>query len=267
MDGYLIFTLVVRIDGDRICLQTTGRKFFVKAYAIIPARAGSKGVPNKNIRDLAGHPLLAWSIAAATLARSIERVIVSTDSEKYAEIARQYGAEVPFLRPAELATDTSPDKAFLLHTALWLQKNDARPPDVFIHLRPTSPLRDPAILDKAIATFELAPQATSLRSAHEAPESPAKWFSLNADGYFSGFIGNQWLDAPRQACPRAYIPDGYVDIVRVSVLLKQQELYFPHMLAFIAPPCHEVDTEEDFSYLSYEVGMGHHLLAWLNQQE
>lgn len=233
-------------------------------YAIIPARSGSKGVPGKNIHPLGGHPLFAWSIAAAKQSRFIRRVFLSTDSEDYASLAVRYGAEAPFLRPSSLAGDRSPDRDFFVHALEWLQQHESVVPDIWVHLRPTTPLRDPALLDEAIERFVRNPDATSLRSGHEASESPAKWFKLNTDGSFSGLMGNKWLNAPRQECPKGYIADGYVDLVRSAVILASEEMYFPRMLAYISPPTRELDTREDLAYLEYEVQSGHVLLSYLH---
>ncbi|HON56846.1 MAG TPA: acylneuraminate cytidylyltransferase family protein, partial [bacterium] len=111
----------------------------MKIYAIIPARGGSKGVPDKNIRLLKGYPVIAYSIVACKLSKKIDRIIVSTDSEKIAQISKKYGAEVPFLRPAEFATDISPDLGFMKHAVDWFEINEKNIPDFFIHIRPTTP--------------------------------------------------------------------------------------------------------------------------------
>ena len=111
-----------------------------EVVALIPARAGSKGVPGKNIRLLGGYSLLAWSIAASLKTKSIDRVIVSTDSEEYATLARELGADVPFLRPAELSGDRSTDYDFVLHSLNWLRENSSEP-DYIVHIRPTTPFR------------------------------------------------------------------------------------------------------------------------------
>ena len=233
-------------------------------YAIVPARSGSKGVPDKNIRELGGHPLLAWSIAAAKQSSLVDRVLVSTDSEEYASIAVRYGAEAPFLRPASLSGDRSLDRDFFIHALDWLQKYENSTPNIWVHLRPTTPLRDPRVIDEAINRFIREPGATSLRSAYEAPESPAKWFKLNDDGSFCGLMGNRWLNMPRQECPKGYIPDGYVDLVRSERIRESEDMYFPRMLAYMSPPVREVDTAEDLAYLDYEVRKGHILLDCLN---
>ncbi len=233
-------------------------------YAVIPARSGSKGVPHKNIRSLAGHPLLAWSIAAAKLSKYIERVVVSTDSEQYAEIARIYGAEVPFLRPQHLATDSSVDRDFLVHVVDFFQEKEQFSPPMLALLRPTTPLRNPVCIDEAITLFA-ASSATSLRSAHECSESPAKWFQKDGK-YFKGLMGNKRLDLPRQQCPPAYIPNGYIDIVRSEHIIVHEDMHFPHMLAYVSPVGHEVDTVEDMEYLEYLAQKENILRPWLDSQ-
>lgn len=224
--------------------------------AIIPARSGSKGVPGKNVRLLGGYPLIAYSIAAAKLAQRIGRVIVSTDSEEMAAVASEYGAEAPFLRPAELAQDHSTDLDFMLHAIRWFHENEGLLPDYLIHLRPTTPLRDPQIVDTAIEEIIHHSEATSLRSAHPASESPFKWFRKDAHGYFAGLFkeyNNDFLNNPRQDFPDAYIPDGYVDVVKPVFILNANQLYGERMLGFTSPWCTEVDTLNDFDWLEYDL--------------
>ncbi len=224
--------------------------------AIVPARGGSKGVPGKNLRLLGGYPLLAYSLAAAVLSSRIRRVIVSTDSETIAAIAREYDAEVPFLRPPELAQDNSTDLDFMLHAIYWFQKHERAVPDYLVHLRPTTPLRDPQQIDAAIDVLQARPEATSLRSAHPAPESPFKWFRQDPAGYFRSLfdgISNEMLNNPRQAFPEAFIPDGYVDVVKPAVILASGLLHGEKMLGFESPRCTEVDTVTDLELLELEL--------------
>ena len=224
--------------------------------ALIPARGGSKGVPRKNIRPLAGHPLVAYSIAAARLASRIDRVVVSTDDEEIAEIGRRYGAEVPFLRPAPLAADSSPDRDFVLHAIDWFAEHD-RAPSLLVHLRPTTPLRDPRLIDDAIDRLIANAEATSLRSAHEAAESPFKWFTLGSDGYYHGFrppgTEQDFENLPRQAVPRVYVPDGYVDVLRTDIVVRSANIHGPKILAYVSPSCVEIDTLEDVEFLEYRL--------------
>ena len=135
----------------------------LKAVALIPARSGSVRVPHKNIRRLGGHPLIAYTIAAARASGVFEAVVVSTDSEDYARIARHYGAEVPFLRGAEMAGSTSPDIAWVLH-ALDALEGQGRSFDAFSILRPTSPFRKPETIQRAWAAFTGADGIDSLRA-------------------------------------------------------------------------------------------------------
>lgn len=226
--------------------------------AIVPARAGSKGVPGKNIRLLGGFPLIAFSVGAARLTKHIERVLVSTDSEKIAEITREYGAEVPFLRPARWAQDNSPDCSFVLHVINWLEDHEEAIPDYLVLLRPTTPLREPEVVDAAIEALIQHPEATSLRSAHPAPESPLKWFQKDEAGYFKALfegLSNDQINNPRQQFPEAFVPDGYVDIVKPAFIRDCGLLYGPRMLGFGTPFCTEVDTESDFARLEYDLKM------------
>ncbi|MCA9371236.1 MAG: acylneuraminate cytidylyltransferase family protein, partial [Candidatus Peregrinibacteria bacterium] len=145
-----------------------------KTYAIIGARSGSKNVPQKNIYNIHGFPLLAYSIAAGILTPEIERVLVSTNSKQFKAVAEQFGGEVPFLRPDELATDTSTDRDFIVHTLETLQKQEGGIPEYLVFLRPTSPLRDPKKISEALAYFKEMPEATGLRSAHVTNIIPQK---------------------------------------------------------------------------------------------
>jgi CMP-N,N'-diacetyllegionaminic acid synthase len=224
--------------------------------ALIPARGGSKGLPGKNIQLLHGYPLIAYSIVVALLSERIDRVIVSTDSPEIAGISEGYGAEVPFLRPAELARDQSTDLEFMTHAIAWLAEHEGQTPDYLVHLRPTTPLRDPRIIDLAIAQLADRSEATSLRSAHLAPESPLKWFQMDEQGYFKGFYhntSNEAINNPRQTFQDAYIPDGYVDLVIPALIRSSHQLYGDHMLAFVGPFCTEVDTVDDLDYLQYQL--------------
>jgi CMP-N,N'-diacetyllegionaminic acid synthase len=124
-----------------------------KHLAIIPARGGSKGIPHKNIKEIAGKPLIAWSIEQARRSSSIDRVVVSTDDPRIAEIAKAFGAEVPFMRPTELATDTMGTEPVLIHTVEWLKGNEGYTPDTVVLLQATSPVRDEDAIDRAVAQF------------------------------------------------------------------------------------------------------------------
>ena len=225
--------------------------------AIIPARSGSKGVPGKNIKLLGGIPLFAFSIIAAKMMPSVSRVIVSTDSEEYAQIAKRYGAEVPFLRPNEISGDKSTDFDLFLHALNWFKENENLIPEYILHLRPTTPLRNPQIMEEAVKLFfENINLASSLRSGHSAPESPYKWFLKDENNYFKGLrddLTPEKVNLPRQSFPSVYIPDGYIDILKSSVILDSGTLHGDKMLVFESPFCVEVDTKDDFEYLEFQI--------------
>ncbi|WP_321504075.1 acylneuraminate cytidylyltransferase family protein [uncultured Methanoregula sp.] len=239
-------------------------------YAVIPARGGSKGVPRKNIKLLKGFPLIAYSIAAAKLSKLTDRVIVSTESSEIAEIAQHYGAEVPFLRPAEYAQDRSPDIDFIRHAIDWFAKNETTAqPELFVHLRPTTPLRDPALIDEAIGKIVKNDDATALRSAHELAEPPQKMFAIE-NGYLAGFFPGdprpEYYNLPRQVFPKAYHPNGYVDIIRTGYVTRTNTLHGPRMIGFVTPYTIEIDNPDDFSHLEYTLEkQSHPLYEYLTQ--
>ena len=227
----------------------------MKIVAFIPARSGSKGVPNKNIRQLGEIPLIAYSILLAKMVDEIDRIIVSTDSEEYALIAKEFGAEVPFLRPKSISGDKSTDFEAFKHCINWLEENENYKPDLIFHFRPTTPLRSPSIIKDALKMVIEYP-CTSLRSGHKAIESPFKWFLKDKEGYFKGIqenIDSEKVNMPRQDFPDVYIPDGYVDIIKTDTIIEQGNLHGNRMLVFESPMCYEIDTEEDYKFLDYKI--------------
>ena len=223
---------------------------------LIPARGESKGVAKKNIRHLAGFPLIAYPIAASIMSNNVQRTIVSTDSEEIADLARRFGAEVPFMRPAEFAGDASPDMEFVRHALDWFKDNEGSYPELLVHLRPTTPLRDPSTIDRAVKHIRDSEGATSLRSVHEMPESPYKLFNIN-DGFLEGMYPDdprpEYYNLPRQAFPPVYNPNGYVDILKSSTVLESGSLHGKRMLSFITPDAGEVDREEDLLFVEFRL--------------
>jgi len=227
-----------------------------KIIVVIPARSGSKGVPDKNIKLLTGHPLIAYSIVAAQLAKNVDRVIVSTDSEHYASIAREYRAEAPFLRPAEISGDHSGDYEWVKHLLDWMAENESDVPKYLVHLRPTTPLRDPACIEKAIERICHDKDATALRSSHEMIQSSYKTLEIER-GYYK-CIGTGSLDLDeanrsRQEFKKTYDPNGYVDVYKTSYIVENRKLLGDRVIAYITPPIAEVDTLEEFDFLEYLV--------------
>ena len=169
------------------------------AVAFIPARQGSKRVPGKNVRPLGGHPVIAYTIAPALESGVFESVIVSTDSEEIAAIAKHYGAEVPFLRPSQFAGDTSPDIEWLEYTLTEL-KRMGRQWDCFSLLRPTSPFRTAATIRRASAHFIAQDGVDSLRAVEKCAQHPGKMWVLDGDRMVpllpSGSDGQPWHSTP-----------------------------------------------------------------------
>lgn len=242
--------------------------------ALIPARGGSKGIPKKNIVELDGYPLIAYSIAVALKCPSIDRVIVSTDDEEIAEVAKRFGAEVPFMRPNCFAGDDSPDLDFMHHFLNWAEKENVVP-EFIVHLRPTTPLRNVKVIEEAIvfmqarkrARVDLAvdyPEAnwftneTALRSIHELREPPEKLFRTDRHGWLEtfmsdrdiGFVQKEYYNLPRQSFRPAYQPNGYVDIIKPETL-KAGSLHGKNMWGFETPNTGEVDTQEDLEFIEF----------------
>lgn len=212
--------------------------------AIIPARSGSKAIKDKNIRNFCGHPMIAWTIAAAKLSKNINRIIVTTDSEEYADISKYYGAEVPFLRPKEISKDNSKDIEFVEHLLNWLKNNENIVPDYLVHLRPTSPLRNPNIIDKAIDSILADKNATSLLSAHVMGYPAQKYLKIEESGYFNGITGKIFIAYPRQELIKSYQGNAYVDIL-VPSKIQNADLYGDKMLPFITDENPDIDNIND----------------------
>jgi N-acylneuraminate cytidylyltransferase len=212
--------------------------------ALIPARGGSKSIPRKNLLRLAGKPLIAHTIAVAQASTRITRIVVSTDDEEIAEVARACGAEVPFLRPAEFAQDHSPDIDAFRHALLSLRDLDGYRCDAVVHLRPTNPVREPARVDQAIAAFLASPRADSLRSVSPAAQTPYKMWRVTG-GLLEPVVrlaSGESFNLPRQGLPQVFWQNGYVDIVRPEVILERGQMSGDRILPFVMDePIYELD--------------------------
>ncbi|MDE5863589.1 MAG: acylneuraminate cytidylyltransferase family protein [Lachnospiraceae bacterium] len=231
----------------------------MKVLAVIPARAGSKSVPHKNIREIGGKPMLAHSIDHAKASKYINRVIVSTDSEEYAGIAREYGAEVPFLRPAEYATDTALDYDVFYHALTWLKERENYIPDIVVQLRPTYPIRKAFDIDKMIELLMENPKADSVRSMSKATEVPYKMW-LKQETNLNNTKAEQTLgqmrpliteipecyNMPRQQLPEVYYQNACIDIFRPDVVLYKHSMSGDYILGYEMEDNYDIDTEEDF---------------------
>ena len=197
-----------------------------KILAVIPARSGSKSVKNKNIRKINGKPMLAYSIEHAKNSKYINRIIVTTDSEEYAAIAREYGAETPFIRPAEFATDTALDIDVFRHALTWLKEKEAYEPDVVVQLRPTDPFRDSEDIDKMIEIMLNDESVDAVRSVKENEVVPHKMWYLEEDGTMEPILKDipEAYNMPRQELPKTYYQNGNVDLLRPSNIWKYNSM-------------------------------------------
>lgn len=236
----------------------------MSVLAIVPARAGSKGVPGKNIHPLAGQPLLAYSVVAGLRCAAVDRVLLSTDSEHLASVGKAYGAEVPFLRPADLATDTATDIGYVRHALGWLNREEGWRPDLVVQLRPTTPLRDPEVIAAAVHALQADPEATALRSAHQAAEPPHKMLQI-VGNRFTGFFPDdprpEYFNLPRQSFPAAYQPNGYVDICRAALVEQANQLYGTAILPFVTEWSAEIDSADDLELLEWQLSRRKHPLV------
>jgi|TARA_B100000287_G_C20664362_1_gene791265 N-acylneuraminate cytidylyltransferase len=223
--------------------------------AIIPARSTSKEVRNKNIVKIKGKELISYTICCALKSKLIDRVIVSTDSKKYAKIASQHGAEVPFLRPKNISLDKSTDITFFKHALDWLKENENILPKLFVHLRPTTPFRNPKVVDTAIKEF-LKGKYTALRSCHVMSESSYKTFEIKKKKLVmlcSNDNNIELANRNRQLFPTTYNANGYIDIIKPELILKKNMIHGNKVLGFITEQVLEVDSKYDLERLEYEI--------------
>ena len=205
--------------------------------ALIPARGGSKGIPGKNIMEIAGKPLIAYSILQAIKSKHIDRIIVSTDDKEIANISKKWGAEVPFLRPPEFAQDMSPDIEVFRHTLRWLEKEENYKPQLIIHLRPTGPVRKIELIDMAIEKIMQHPEADALRSVSLSLQTPYKMWEIEENEMMKPLLKIEHIldcqSLPRQALPTVYWQNGYVDIIRPRSILEYHSMWGRKVLPFV----------------------------------
>jgi len=216
--------------------------------ALVPARGGSKGIPRKNIIAVAGKPLIAYSIEQALASRHVTRTIVSTDDAEIADVARRFGAEVPFMRPPEFAQDLSPDIDVFRHALQWLRDREGYVCELVVHLRPTGPVRRVELIDEAIRTMLNQPEADSLRSVSLPVHTPYKMWRI-VDGFLQPLLAVRGMIEPycmpRQSLPEVYWGNGYVDIVRPHVVLELGMMCGRKILPFvIREPVFDIDYED-----------------------
>ncbi len=225
--------------------------------ALIPARGGSKSVPRKNLLQVAGRPLIAYSIMHAQACPSISRIVVSTDDDEIATVAASYGAEVPFKRPADAATDTATDFQVFRHALEWLSVEEGFVPELVVHLRPTGPVREVALIERAVQLMLANPEADSLRSVGTAEQTPYKMWRIE-DSFLRPLIElpgyPEAHSMPRQKLPTAYWQNGYVDIVRPRTIIELESMTGNVVLPFVVEgKIHELDYPDQIPALEQAV--------------
>ncbi len=218
----------------------------LNVLALIPARGGSKNPPKKNIKPFQGRPLIVHTIEQGLQSETIGRVIVSTDSDEIAQIARDAGAEVPFLRPAEIAGDHSTDIECFQHALKWLADNEQYRADVVVHLRPTAPLRPVAMIDEAVRKLIANPSADSVRSVIEAPQTPYKMWRIDGEQLTPLLKHPEFTEPynmPRQGLPTVYWQNAYIDVTRYSTVMDKNSMTGETILPLVMDADHDVDID------------------------
>lgn len=217
--------------------------------AIVPARGGSKGLPGKNIKPLAGKPMIAYTIEAAQKSRYISDIIISTDDSEIYEIALSYGAKATFLRPPELATDAAKAVENYIYTIERLNSEFGYHIDAFVVLQPTSPLRESGDIDRAIELFENK-KADSVVS-YTQEDHPIAWHKYLSEDHKFENIFDETIEN-RQAMRPSFYPNGAIFVFRFD-LIKQKKYYSNHSYAYVMPKKRsvDIDTIDDFEYAEY----------------
>jgi len=219
---------------------------------VITARGGSKGLPRKNILQLAGKPLIAYTIEAALGASFLDRVVVSTEDEEIARVSRQYGVEAPFLRPRDLAEDESSIYSVLIHAVRWLEEHQNWHADYILLLQPTSPLRRSEDIDGAIM-LALEKDADGVVSLNEAKQHPYQMKRLTGDGRILQFISQSKPIERRQELSPAYAVNGAIYLVKRSILLEQETFYTERTLPYLMPPERSLDIDSRWDFYLAEL--------------
>jgi CMP-N-acetylneuraminic acid synthetase len=223
-----------------------------KILAIIPARGGSKGLPGKNIKSLLGKPLIGWTIEQAKASKYIDEIFVSTDSREIADVAENFGISVPFLRPKELASDTSPSSEFVLHTINYYRNKDSNF-DYILLLEPTSPLRKKKDIDKAIELLKEGDNSIGVVSLGEVhTEHPNIVKYVSEDGKILPFVNNQTKVTHRQSLSKAYFPYGVVYLVKTEYFEKEMKFYEENTTPYFIERWQNYEVDDIFDFLCIE---------------
>lgn len=218
-----------------------------RVLAIIPARGGSKGVPRKNVRLLAGKPLIAWTIEEAKKSRYIDRLVLSSEDQEIINVAKEYGCEVPFVRPENLAQDETPGMDPVLHALKKVQGYD-----YIVLLQPTSPLRLAKDIDACIERL-IETQSPACVSVTEPDISPYWMYTMNENGLMQQLIKQDSLAVRRQDLPNVYALNGAVYVAETKWLLKSESFLTEATSAYVMPRnrSYDIDVEEDFMWCDW----------------
>jgi len=220
-----------------------------KILAIIPARSGSKGIINKNIKIFGEIPLIAHSILHAKQSKYINRIIVSTDSREYAKIAINYGAEAPFLRPAEISGDKALDIQTFRHALKYLSEKEDYIPDIVVHLRPTFPIRDVDDIDNMIDMLIQNDRIDSIRSVERVDFTPYKMWRVNFQNNLMYPLLTDIIEAynmPRQDLPEIYQQNACIDVIRTKTIIEMNSMSGTNIMPYIMNYSYDIDTEQEF---------------------
>lgn len=234
-----------------------------KILALIPARGGSKSIPRKNIKLLGGKPLIAHSIEQGLAAKHVDRVILSTDDQEIADIARKWGAEVPFMRPAEFAGDHVQDWPVFNHALGWLKENENWIPDIVVTLRPTHPFRQVSDIDKGIEMLVDHKDADAVWTVGEPPVTPYKMFSVGGDKYIHPALTisgeKETFNWPRQKLPKVYNHYGQVDVTRYDVVVNRKSMNGEKILPIFLEKENlvDLDTPMDWEFADFLMNKKH----------
>lgn len=230
------------IDGNRV-------------IALVPARGGSKGLPGKNTREMCGKPLIGWTIEKAKRSKYLDTILVSTDSETIADVARKYGGHVPFLRPAEFATDEAPTHAVVVHALQYMKENEGREFDLVVLLEPTSPLREDGDIDRMLETLlARQDQYDSIISVGEATQHPSIMKRL-VDANLESFSTDFKRTTRRQDNETAYFPYGVAYIAKTTSLLEQETFYTRRCTHYVVKRFQHHDIDDLYDFLGAEAVM------------
>ena len=234
--------------------QKTEKKH-LKMLAFIPARSGSKRVPQKNIKRLDGKPLIAYTIEVAKASEYINRIVLSTDSQEIASVAKEHGAEIPFLRPENISRSDSTEMEFFEHALDWFSENENYVPDLIVLLYPTSPFRKSETLDKAILEMCAHPEADSLRSIKACSEHPYKMWVIK-DQYLKPFVQSETPNSHTlsyQLLPEVYIQNASIYITKPETIRNKKSPTGDVILPYIMDEIESIDINNPLDFEFAEI--------------